>query len=62
MKTYNVTCPKCNTENKNLYLYETEGWFICECCGRKTKIDGFDKGKKLPLYTGAQAAKVFARK
>jgi len=62
LKTYNVTCPKCKTENKDLYLDETEGWFICECCGEKTKIEDFDKGKNLPLYTGAQAEKVFAKR
>ncbi len=37
--TYNVKCPLCGTENKNLYLDETNGWFECECCKRESRFD-----------------------
>lgn len=36
MKQYDVKCPKCGAENKDLYLGETDGWYICDCCGKQT--------------------------
>ena len=30
MKRYDVKCPICGTENKDLYFEETDGWMICE--------------------------------
>ena len=29
----NEKCPKCGQANNDLYLDETEGWYICSRCG-----------------------------
>jgi len=45
----NKKCPKCGQLNCGLYLEETEGWFICQKCGRDidTKArEGAAKNKK----------------
>lgn len=33
MRQTDVTCPVCGTVNRNLYLWETNGWYECEYCG-----------------------------
>lgn len=48
--TYNVKCPLCGTENKNLYLDETNGWFECERCKREVLPLKYAKTKSIPLY------------
>ncbi len=61
MKTYDVTCPICGTINHNLYLEETQGWMVCENCGSEVSFgDPVSKEIKIPVYTGKQAAKLFA--
>ena len=55
--TYNVKCPLCGTENKNLYLDETNGWFECECCKREVLPLKYAKTKSITLY----AYKTFAK-
>lgn len=62
MKAYDVKCPNCKSENKDLYLDETEGSFICEKCGRMTTVPGFERARKIPVYSGAALAKAFAHK
>ncbi len=36
---YNVNCPNCGAEQKGLDLEETEGLFICSCCGEQVQVD-----------------------
>lgn len=36
---YDVRCPKCGTENKNLFLEETDGWMECEGCGTLSRVE-----------------------
>lgn len=62
MTEYDVKCPHCGTENKGLYLDETDGNYICESCGKEHQIPGFQKPKRIPVYTGMQLAKLFATK
>jgi len=38
---YNVECPICGTLNKNVDLYETNGWMECSCCGQLTRSTRF---------------------
>lgn len=59
MRYYDVKCPHCGTMNKHLYLEETNGWMICQNCGKDYKaMDLVDIGKKIPLYTGEQLARM----
>lgn len=62
MKAYDVKCPNCKSENKDLYLDETEGSFICEKCGHMTTVPGFERARKIPVYSGVALAKAYAHK
>lgn len=42
MKEYDVKCPVCGTENRNLYLEETNGYMECEKCRSIIKTDYFE--------------------
>ncbi len=44
---YNEKCPICGTENKQLNLDETNGWFICEKCGNKVNTLKYYKTQKV---------------
>ena len=59
MKRYDVKCPICGTENKDLYLEETDGWMICEHCDQKVKVLSFSHGVKVPVYTEKQIVALF---
>ena len=61
MVRYDVECPKCKHENKELYLEETEGWFICEKCGHEHQVQRFRKPKIIPVLTGQQLAAKYGR-
>lgn len=54
MKQYNVKCPACGAENRNLYLKETDGWFICERCKLNVQANEFFNLLPIPEYTGRQ--------
>lgn len=56
MEQYDVKCPKCGTVNKDLYLYETEGRYICECCHSEQQVDRFKRPVRIPLLTPQQLA------
>ena len=62
MKAYDIRCPKCNAINRNLYLDETEGSYICERCKSTNRVPGFESGIRVPIYTGRALAKAFAHK
>ena len=57
--TYNVNCPLCGTENNNLLLDETDGWFECECCKKEILPLKYAKTKSIPLYDNKTIVKVF---
>lgn len=59
---YNVKCPLCGTENKNLNLDETNGWFECECCKREVLPLKYAKTKSFPLYDYKTFAKAIQTK
>lgn len=61
MEKYDVKCPKCGTVNKDLYLYETEGRFICEHCNAENQVKRFMRPVFVPVYTGKQLAELFKR-
>lgn len=61
MERYDVKCPICGTLNRDLYLEETDGWMECEHCGTATQSIRHVKMKKVPLYTGEQLARLYAR-
>ena len=60
MKKYTDICPTCGTENRNLFLEETNGIYECEKCGQKVvanyvnpktgcvRLPVFDMGKPIP--------------
>ena len=58
MNKYDVKCPACNHTNKDLYLEETEGRYICEKCGFETQLYRFMRKIRVPVYTPEQAAKI----
>ena len=58
MKTYNVKCPICGHENKDRYLEETHGWFICDHCENDIQMLGFTDTVKIPVYTMEQLSKI----
>lgn len=35
----NIVCPICGHMEKQLYLDETDGWFICSKCSSEVKIE-----------------------
>ena len=60
MDKFDVTCPNCKTINKDLYLWETEGRFVCEHCGKETQIKRFERPNRMPLYSSEEIlTKVF---
>jgi len=60
MKKYTYECPICGTINKDLYLEDSQGWFVCEKCD-SVQIMKFEKRIRLPVYTPEQIAKLAAR-
>ena len=38
MKLYDVTCPNCGHDNKNLLLEDSNGWMECEGCGCISRV------------------------
>ena len=60
MKTYDVKCPICGAVNKDLYLDETHGWFVCDKCDYDSQILAYANTVKIPVYTGEQIAKMYA--
>lgn len=61
MAQYKETCPNCGTENKNLYLEETEGRYICENCMKLQQSKKITPINRVPLLTSQQMA-VLARR
>ncbi len=59
MERYDVKCPLCGTENKDLYLEETDGWMECQHCKQTVKVLKFSKLKKVPVYTQKQLVALF---
>lgn len=60
MDKFDVTCPNCKTINKDLYLWETEGRFVCEHCGKETQIKRFERPNRISLYSSEEIlTKVF---
>lgn len=47
---HDVKCPLCGTENKNLILDETDGWFVCEKCDNEIMLPQYGKKTMIPLY------------
>ena len=56
MEQYDVKCPKCGHKNKDLFLYETEGRYICEECQYEGEIPKFRRPIRVPILTPKQAA------
>lgn len=56
---YNEKCPICGTENKQLNLDETNGWFICEHCGYEVNNLTHCKGVKVPVLKTVEELKKF---
>lgn len=46
--SYNIKCPECGAEQKNLYLEETNGSYVCSKCGKQTTVD-LEKIRKVSL-------------
>jgi len=61
MKKYDCTCPKCGTLNKDLYLEESNGFFVCEKCDETIKAMEIRRVVALPMYTPEQLVRAFAR-
>ena len=61
MRYFDVKCPHCGTMNKHLYLEETNGWMICQNCGKDYKAADFVEVEKIPKYSGKQLARVGAK-
>lgn len=47
---YTMNCPNCGAEQKGLDLEETEGSFVCSCCGEQVQID-LEKTKNEKIHT-----------
>lgn len=47
---YDAKCPVCGKLNKDMYLEETEGRFVCDKCGSEIEIPRFKKPKRIPIY------------
>ena len=56
MELYDEKCPICGKLNKNLYLKETEGRFICEHCKSDVQLFQYMQQQKVPLLTPQQMA------
>lgn len=54
MEQFDAKCPKCGTVNKDLFLFETEGRYICECCQSEQQVEKFMRPKRIPLLTQRQ--------
>lgn len=37
--SYNIKCPECGAEQKNLNLEETNGSYVCSKCDKQTTVD-----------------------
>ncbi len=46
--SYNIKCPECGAEQKNLNLEETECSYVCSKCGKQTTVD-LEKIRKASL-------------
>lgn len=46
---YNIKCPLCGEENKNLLLEETNGWFVCDKCKNEIMLPQYSKKQRIPL-------------
>ena len=46
-----VYCPKCGHLEKNLYLEETDGWFLCSHCHTQVKIETENQGNRIDQET-----------
>lgn len=57
-----VKCPLCGTENKNLYLEETGGWFVCEHCDNEILLPQYCKPIIVPLYNSKALARAYQNK
>jgi hypothetical protein len=55
---YNVKCPVCGKENKDVYLEETDGWMECERCYTKVKARESSKTVRIPLFTPEQLTRI----
>ena len=55
--SYDEKCPVCGTINHGVNLDETEGWMICEHCGKETQDYRFIKRAKIPVVSSKAAAK-----
>lgn len=58
MKRYNVKCPICGKENKDLYLEETSGWMECEGCYTKVRVRETGKTVRVPVFTPEQLTRL----
>lgn len=56
MEQFDAKCPLCGKLNKNLYLKETEGRFICESCKSEVQLLQYLQQHKIPLLTPQQLA------
>lgn len=50
---YDAKCPVCGKLNKDMYLEETEGRFVCDKCGSEIEIPRF-KSRNGYRYTIAE--------
>ena len=55
MKSYDLRCPICGTENRGLYLEETDGWMECEKCGNVTQSMEHRQTVLIPLILKTQS-------
>lgn len=44
MRKYNVSCPCCGHENRELFLDETDGWLVCDGCGLAMQVPEPERG------------------
>ena len=61
MKRYTCECPVCGTINKELYLEDSQGWYVCEKCDTSVQAMEVVKRVCLPVYTPEQVVRLFAR-
>ncbi len=50
MTLYDAKCPKCGHMNKDMDLWETDGWMKCEECLELTQFQQFHRGYKIPVF------------